>query len=474
MELKLVYRALRQISEWTVAGYYNEVRVEGAENVPADAPLIIAARHPNEIIDVAAITITIPYRRHLSFWAKSPLFSWAIMRAILLSSGAIPVLRMPNKPTDKESSDPGVRQAASTRQTALFASTSAALDAGAAVAVFPEGTTCTEPGMPLLREGAVWAAVEFVKWADRKRYKGEDVLIIPVGITYTDKMVLKSNVIITYAPSIRITDYYKPGIEESRVVKEVTAELERRLLQVTANARDWDTYHAAQMARDILWDDASRIELDKYVPVMQTLYDLFDPSNATEPQQCAKDALIQYYSLTHHASIPHRALSAIYPSPAPPAVSRGSALLSLLRTGIRTLSPWTLAFIPPFLLHLPAYVLSPLAGRLLPKHREDEAVAQWRAVAGGVGMAVGWGIWGCVGWRRFGLRRIVDRLMLGRGQKAVLLVAATYLAAHIMARWHNALIDCTSGSIPLNPQILTLHDRQLPPVSCLPRSLLAL
>ena len=41
MELKLVYRALRKISEWTLGGFYEEVYVDGQEHVPKDGPLIV-------------------------------------------------------------------------------------------------------------------------------------------------------------------------------------------------------------------------------------------------------------------------------------------------------------------------------------------------------------------------------------------------------------------------------------------------
>ena len=41
MELKLVYRVLRTISDWTIAGYYSEIHVEGKGNVPEDGPVIM-------------------------------------------------------------------------------------------------------------------------------------------------------------------------------------------------------------------------------------------------------------------------------------------------------------------------------------------------------------------------------------------------------------------------------------------------
>lgn len=41
MELKLVYRFLRKVSDWVVNGFYSEVYLEGQNNVPKEGPLIM-------------------------------------------------------------------------------------------------------------------------------------------------------------------------------------------------------------------------------------------------------------------------------------------------------------------------------------------------------------------------------------------------------------------------------------------------
>ena len=41
MEPKLVYRCLRQLSVWVTDNYYNDVVVEGADNVPETGPVIL-------------------------------------------------------------------------------------------------------------------------------------------------------------------------------------------------------------------------------------------------------------------------------------------------------------------------------------------------------------------------------------------------------------------------------------------------
>lgn len=45
MELKIVYRILRKISDWSVGGFYSEVYVEGHENMTRDKPLIMYVPH---------------------------------------------------------------------------------------------------------------------------------------------------------------------------------------------------------------------------------------------------------------------------------------------------------------------------------------------------------------------------------------------------------------------------------------------
>ena len=59
MELKLVYRALRKISEWTVTGFYEEVYVDGGGHVPKDGPLIMYVPNPTPFPDLCSPAYTV-------------------------------------------------------------------------------------------------------------------------------------------------------------------------------------------------------------------------------------------------------------------------------------------------------------------------------------------------------------------------------------------------------------------------------
>ena len=96
---------------------------------------------------------------------------------VLTSSGNIPV--------DRKSHD---------RQK-LFKGTFEALADGHAVALFPEGTSYTEPRIMQVKDGAAWAALEYTKWAKEHGVKNyEDMKICPAAIVYTNKSKYRSQV----------------------------------------------------------------------------------------------------------------------------------------------------------------------------------------------------------------------------------------------------------------------------------------
>jgi hypothetical protein len=142
-----------------------------------------------------SLAVTIPFRRHLSFWAKDTLFSNPISCAILTSSGSIPVHRNSRSSSSRVATIPAHKS--------LFGESSAALAKGTAVGVFPEGTSYTEPRIMQVKDGAARAAMEYSKWTrdeGRSKETQKALVLVPVGIVYTDKSQYRSRVSHT-APS---------------------------------------------------------------------------------------------------------------------------------------------------------------------------------------------------------------------------------------------------------------------------------
>ncbi|KIY53060.1 acyltransferase [Fistulina hepatica ATCC 64428] len=373
-EPNYLHRFLRYIAELAIFSFFTEIRVIGSENVPKDSPIIAAGTHHNMMLDPAILSVTFPYSRLLHFWAKASLFQNPVVRYILMSSGNIPV--------DRRSKD----------QQSLFHGSFTALAHGAAIALFPEGTSYTEPRIMQVKDGAAWAALEYTKW--NVLFNGgraQDVHIIPSAIVYTNKSKYRSRVVVEYGQPISMEPYKRQFLnaDESsakKVVKRLTRDIESRLVELTVNAPNWDTLYVARMARNILWDTEGSLNLDDYVATTQTLVDMFTTDATSIPDfNRVKRQLLDYYSLLQSTHLTNSVLSKlslpITLDPDVPATlpSRLYTLLLLIRDSLSMLLRLPF-FVYPLVVHFPAYVLGRLGARLV--EEEEETQAQNKVVFG--------------------------------------------------------------------------------------------
>ncbi|KAL1743401.1 hypothetical protein HDZ31DRAFT_83442 [Schizophyllum fasciatum] len=367
MNSKVLHRFLRGIANLALHSFFTEVRVIGSENVPRDGPIIAAATHHNMMLDPVILSCTFPYKRMLNYWSKASLFKNPVMKWILLSSGNIPV--------DRKSKDRQV----------LFKGTFDALSRGEAVAVFPEGTSYTEPRIMQVKDGVAWASLEYCKWRQLNPGKGhdEDVKIIPVAIVYTNKSKYRSCVIIEFGKPITMDPYKEhflsPTEGASRAaVKRVTHQLATQLFEMTVNAPDWDTLYAARMARDIMWERERALDLDHFVAVSQTLVDLFATPHSTANVVSVKRRLLDYYSLLQSTRLSNSVLSALPlprsldPKSSATLPSRLYTLSILLRDSLSSLARLPF-FIFPLIVHAPVYVMGRMGARMVKDEEETQA-----------------------------------------------------------------------------------------------------
>jgi glycerol-3-phosphate O-acyltransferase / dihydroxyacetone phosphate acyltransferase len=193
--------------------------------------------------------------------------------------------------------------------------------------------------------------------------------------------------------------------------------------------------------------------------------ELFSLNPSTPPSLLhAKEALVRYHSLLHHTSIREGFLSSLYPvpqSPATPPLSISHAFLSSFFQLIKTfLHLRFLLFLPPFIIHTPAYILGLLGSCLFASPDEEEAQAQFKSIFGGVGMGLGYATSTAflVSWLRrvsFGrwdvekgdvlgaLTRLgqVTAGEAGKVKMALAIAGLLYGTAYVLFRWHNSLVN---------------------------------
>ncbi|KAF8326546.1 uncharacterized protein EI90DRAFT_2999108 [Cantharellus anzutake] len=370
------HKIILEIARWAINSFFDEIEVIGEENVPRTGPVIVSSTHHNMIVDPAVLSMTFPHGRLLHYWAKSTLFGHPVAKYVLMNAGNIPV--------DRKQRDNQV----------LFRGTFEALAVGEVVAIFPEGTSYTEPRIMQVKDGVSWTALEYFKWLQgpegQKVPPQEDLVIVPASIVYTDKSRYRSSVVVEYGKPIKVAEYARQFLsgDESvakRAVKSLTRDIGTSLVQTTINAKNWDTLYAAKMALRILWQDEKSIRLEDWIDVYQTLVDLLNPPSPSPNLESVKEDLLTYYSLLESSKLTNSSLSqlplprSLDPNVSAPLSLRISTLWVLIKDSIASILRLPF-FLIPLLAHLPAYAMGKFGASLA--EDEEETQAQNKIVFG--------------------------------------------------------------------------------------------
>ena len=154
---------------------YRSVEVRGFRRIPKHRPVLIVANHFNGFVDPVMIAAALG--RLPRFLAKATLWKVLPARPFLWMLGLVPVYR----PEDG---------AGVAKNIGSFARADRALLKGGLVAIFPEGTTHDAPHLERIRTGAARIALSAYAAG------AEDLVIVAVGLTFEDKVALRSRVLV--------------------------------------------------------------------------------------------------------------------------------------------------------------------------------------------------------------------------------------------------------------------------------------
>lgn len=190
------------------------------ERVPERGPALIVANHPNSLLDPAMVAAVA--RRPVRFLAKAPLFEMKAIGALVRGAGAIPVYRRDDDPSQ------------SARNDDTFRAVWAALGEGAAVGIFPEGTSHSEPSLVPIKTGAARIAL------GAARITGGAFPILPVGLSLRDKERFRSDALAVVGDAVEWGDLAAAGPGDHAAVRELTRRIDAALHEVTVNLERWD------------------------------------------------------------------------------------------------------------------------------------------------------------------------------------------------------------------------------------------
>src|SRR6266550_8941434 len=125
--------------------FFRRIEVSGTDSVPRVGPVIFVLNHPNGLIDPVFLLALAP--RRVSFLAKAPLFRMPVIGAIARAFEAIPVHRHQDAGSDLA------------KNAQMFEAARAVLVRGGTIAIFPEGTSHSDPKLRPLKTGTARIAL---------------------------------------------------------------------------------------------------------------------------------------------------------------------------------------------------------------------------------------------------------------------------------------------------------------------------
>ncbi len=170
------------LARLVVRVFFRRLEVAGGARLPAAGPLVVVANHQNGMIDALLVVAALsPRGRMPRFLATHMLWRNPALRPWLELGGVIPIYR----PKDVgAAADPA-------RNAAAFARCHEQLAAGGAVALFPEGTSHSDPALAPLKTGAARIVLEAVR-----RFPEIAPLVVPIGLTFEAKGTFRSRALV--------------------------------------------------------------------------------------------------------------------------------------------------------------------------------------------------------------------------------------------------------------------------------------
>ena len=249
----MLYPVLRWVAGVALDWFYAGVEVAGAERVPRDAPLLVVANHPNQLVD--ALLVARALGRRVTFTGKAVLMENPAVAMLGRAVGFVPLRRVQDEARQRAGSPTGtIARAAGAaggerdtgsspdaspvgaperdRNAAAFAAIVAALGRREAVLIFPEGISHDRPDLAPIKTGAARIALQARDGGDVR-----GLHVVAVGLTFERKWAPRSRVLVQVGEPLAV-DGWRPaggGAGGGSAVAELTAEVERRLRAVTLN-----------------------------------------------------------------------------------------------------------------------------------------------------------------------------------------------------------------------------------------------
>jgi glycerol-3-phosphate O-acyltransferase/dihydroxyacetone phosphate acyltransferase len=367
--------------------FFRRLEVSGQEHVPATGPVLFVLNHPNALVD--PVVLLCRAGRPVAFLAKEPLFRTPVISIFVRALDSIPVYRR-------------MDQADTSRNRATFEAARALLAAGGSLAVFPEGTSHSDPRLKPFRTGAARIALATATDAG--------LPVVPAGLFYTAKTRFRSSALLCFGPPILVTPVPPDpdGEPPAAAVRELTRGMESSLGKLTLQADQHEALRLVESAERIFrsatpereWELTDRLRLRRrFLAGAARLRE-----QAPDRMEAIESRIARYQAALEQAELSPELLP-----------TAGYRWWIVLRVTLRALAK-LLVLLPVaivgMVLHLPGWMAIELVSRRYERSSPD-MVATVKALGGLVFYGATWIVLAWVAGSRWGWPGVVAGLIGG-------------------------------------------------------------
>lgn len=246
-ENKILYTVVYYYVKTCLHFFYKKIMVEGLENIPKDKPIIFVANHQNAMLD--PILIGSHNSRSLYFLARASVFKHKIAKKLLNAIHAIAIYRFRDGREKIKNNE------------LVFKKCTQLLSENKCILLFPEGNHSIKRKIRPLRNGFVKLAHDLLK-----KYPSKELLIIPVGLNFTNTINYGESVKIIYDKPISLENYDLVNNKIS-ATKKLLVKVKDRLKYITVHIDNEDFVLSKIPKNDFLEPKTtnSKIKLQEYV-----------------------------------------------------------------------------------------------------------------------------------------------------------------------------------------------------------------
>jgi len=197
--------------------YFRRIYLINLYLLPKDKPVLLASNHPNSFLD--GIILAAILRRKVSLLARGDAFRNPIANWTLRSMRLLPIFR--SRDVKEGDNQISLNQKTYNECYDLF-------NKNRIVVIFPESVCVNERRLRPLKKGAAKMA-----FGAFEKYPNMDIMVVPVGLNYSNPRHFRQDVCINFGHPIPISDYFQLIAEEkqAKAIVDLNERLSRAIEQ---------------------------------------------------------------------------------------------------------------------------------------------------------------------------------------------------------------------------------------------------